>query len=100
MKEKEALELQLLEANHKIKQSISLTTNDQMQKEVKMLKQMIKNIEEDSLKEKSNYQKQIHKKTKENNQLLEEIDEIKSIERNLRHQIKSLQHELSVYRRG
>jgi hypothetical protein len=70
-----------------------------MQKEIKSLKQMLKNIEEDSLKEKSTFQKQLHKKIKENNQLIEEISELKSSERTLTHQIKCLQNELAVYRR-
>ena len=76
-----------------------MNTNETMIKEIKSLKQMIKNIEEDSLKEKTTFQKQLHKKIKENNQLIEELSEIRSNERTLKHQINSLQTELAVYRR-
>ncbi len=75
------------------------STNDTMQKEIKLLKQMIKNIEEDSLKEKNVHQKQLHKKTKEFNQLIDDLEELRASERNLKHQLRTLQGELAVYRR-
>jgi coiled-coil domain-containing protein 61 len=98
LKEKEALDLELFECKRELKSHMN-DTNETMQKEIKLLKQMIKNIEEDSLKDKTNYQKQLHKKTKEINQLIEEIEEVRASERNLKHQLKSLQTELAVYRR-
>lgn len=98
MAEKEAIKLELEESSNKLKECM-LNTNETMTKEIKSLKQMIKNIEEDSLKEKTAFQKQLHKRIKENNQLIEEINEIRANERSLKHQINSLQTELSVYRR-
>lgn len=98
-KENETLKMELDECNNKLKECM-LNTNETMIKEIRSLKQMIKNIEEDSLKEKTTFQKQLHKKIKENNQLIEELSEIRSSERTLKHQINSLQTELAVYRRN
>lgn len=50
---------------------------------------MIKSIEEDSLKEKTTWQKQMQKKIREMQQLNDELDEVRASERNLRHQVKT-----------
>ena len=90
--------MELIECKRELKGRMQ-DTNETMDKEMKILKQMIKNIQEDALKDKSSYQKQIHKKTKEYNLLIEELDELKASERNLKHQVKSLQSELAMHRR-
>ena len=79
MKEKERLESEL--------KTRVLDTNDTLHKEVKILKQMIKSIEEDSLKEKTAWQKQMQKKIREMQQINDELDEVRASERNLRHQV-------------
>ena len=79
--------LKILKLEMELKGKV-VDTNDTLQKEVKLLKQMIKSIEEDSLKEKTNWQKQLHKKSREMHQLNEELDELRASERNLRHQVR------------
>lgn len=96
-KDKDKIEIELIECKNELK---SRETNDNMVKEIKVLKQMIKSIEEESLKEKNMLQKQLQKKTKECSHLIEECEELKASERNLKHQIKSLQSELALYRRN
>lgn len=80
VKDKERLEAEL--------KTRVLDTNETLQKEVKILKQMIKSIEEDSLKEKTTWQKQMQKKIREMQQINDELDEVRASERNLRHQVK------------
>lgn len=90
-KEKEALSLAMDQVE-------TSTTIDSTQKDVKILKQIIKTLEEKSMKEKNIYQKQIQKKKNEIEILKEQLDEQRMIERNLRNEIKHLTSELRVYK--
>lgn len=78
------------EPNEKSTDSKSLVT---MSKENKLLKQMIKTLEESAMKEKNSYQKQLLRKKEEINELNDEIFRLKSSERTLSHQIKAYNNE-------
>lgn len=71
-----------------------------LNKEIKLLKKMIKSMEEGSMKEKTSYQKQLMKKKEEINQLNDDIFKLKTNERNLLSQIKTLTNELALSRRA
>ena len=74
-------------------ESKSLST---MSKEIKLLKQMIKTLEESAMKEKNSYQKQLLKKKEEINELNDEVFRLKSNERTLAHQIKAYNNEVTL----
>jgi hypothetical protein len=90
-KEKEALSLAMDQVE-------TSTTIDSTQKDVKILKQIIKTLEEKSMKEKSIFQKQLQKKKNEIEILKDQLDEQRMVERNLRNEIKHLTSELRVYK--
>ncbi|XP_064622675.1 centrosomal protein CCDC61-like [Lineus longissimus] len=95
LKEKDALEEEYL----RFRREMKLTTKGTAAKEVKILKTMVKNLEEELLKERTKNQKMSSKRNAEYRQLSEEYEEIRAAERNLRIRVKSLTNELAVYKR-
>lgn len=69
-------------------------------KEIRVLKKVVQNLEGDLMKEKSKFQRTINKKNEEHRNLLEELEEIRSNERNLRARCRSLTNELALLKRG
>uniref|UniRef100_H3AQK3 Centrosomal protein CCDC61 n=1 Tax=Latimeria chalumnae TaxID=7897 RepID=H3AQK3_LATCH len=69
-------------------------------KEVKILKKIVQNLEEELMKERTKHQRSASKRSQENRQLLEELEELKASERNLRVRVKSLTNELALYKKG
>jgi hypothetical protein len=80
--------------------STTATTATTAQKEVKILKQMIKILEDNSFKDKTSFQKQLSKKKEEIDFLKLKLEESKDIERNLRHQLDTIKNELAINRRN
>ncbi|RNA38001.1 coiled-coil domain-containing 61-like isoform X3 [Brachionus plicatilis] len=78
--------------------SIDCKTDLKLQKETKLLRQMIKTIEEKALKEKNLFQKQLQKKKQEVEILKNELQESRMNERNYKNEIKCLSNELRVLR--
>ena len=66
----------------------NISLKESTQQEIKILKQMMKSIEENSTKEKNYFQRQIVKKDEEINLLKYQIDQIKINEKSLMNQIK------------
>lgn len=93
--EKEAIENEYLTFRKEVKH----TTEGAAAKEIRILKGIIKNLEEEMVKEKSKSQRQTSRRQKDYNQLLEEVEELRASERNLRVRLKSLTNELAVYKR-
>ncbi len=69
------------------------------QAEIKILKQIIKTIEEKSVKEKNMLQKQLMKKKQEIETLKVQINDMKMKERNLRNELRTVTNELSIFRK-
>jgi coiled-coil domain-containing protein 61 len=69
------------------------------QNEVKILKQIIKTIEEKSIKEKNMLQKQLQKKKQECDLLKNHLTDSKLNERNLKNELRTLNHELNLIKR-
>ena len=83
------LEILKLKSEKKKNQDISnISLKESTQQEIKLLKQMMKSIEENSTKEKNYFQRQIVKKDEEINLLKYQIDQIQMNEKNLKNQIK------------
>ncbi len=68
------------------------------QKDIRLLKQIIKTLEEKSLKEKNMFQKQLMKKRQEIDILREQLSEKKIIETNLKNEIRILSNEIKIQR--
>ncbi|XP_013400080.1 coiled-coil domain-containing protein 61 isoform X2 [Lingula anatina] len=69
-------------------------------KEVKILKTVVKNLEEELMKEKARHQRSANKRNQEYRQLLDEVEELRASERNLKVRVKSLTNELAIYKRS
>ncbi|ELU17212.1 hypothetical protein CAPTEDRAFT_226826 [Capitella teleta] len=67
--------------------------------EGRMLKKMIRSLEEDLMKERSKNQRINNKRSQEYRQLMDELEDVKASERNLKARVKSLTNELAVFRR-
>ncbi|XP_067681537.1 centrosomal protein CCDC61-like isoform X2 [Haliotis asinina] len=94
-RDKEALEADFLQYRRELKStSAGSAAND-----VRMLKTLVKNLEEDLMKEKSKHQRLASKRGQEYRELLEEVEELRASERNLRVRVKSLTNELALYKR-
>ncbi|XP_067938779.1 centrosomal protein CCDC61-like isoform X2 [Watersipora subatra] len=68
-------------------------------KEIRVLKGVVKNLEEELMKEKAKHQRATAKKRKECQDLHEEVQELRVAERTLKVRVKSLTNELAVYKR-
>ncbi|KAL9953101.1 hypothetical protein ACROYT_G040461 [Oculina patagonica] len=69
-------------------------------KEIRVLKKVVQNLESELMKEKNKYQRTINKKNEEHRNLIEELEEIRANERNLRARCRSLTNELALLKRG
>lgn len=95
-KEKLEIEKQLEAFKREVKHVSKANTA----KEIRVLKKVVQNLESDLMKEKSKFQRTINKKNEEHRNLVEELDEIRSNERNLRARCRSLTNELALLKRG
>lgn len=89
---------QVFEDSEESDTSIDCRTDLKLQKETKLLRQMIKTIEEKALKEKNLFQKQLQKKKQEVEILKNELQQSRVNEKNLKNEIKCLSNELRVLR--
>ncbi|XP_050406127.1 centrosomal protein CCDC61 isoform X2 [Patella vulgata] len=95
LKEKENIEEELFE----MKRQMKVTSNGSTAKDVRMLKGIVRNLEEELMKEKNKYQRSTSKRGQEYRELLGEVEELRASERNLRVRVKSLTNELAIYKR-
>ncbi|XP_062617834.1 centrosomal protein CCDC61-like [Saccostrea cucullata] len=95
LKEKEEIEEEFLRYRREMKN----TPTGNAVKEIRMLKSVTKNLEEELMKEKTRHQRSTSKRSQEYRDLLEEVEELRASERNLRVRVKSLTNELAVYKR-
>lgn len=94
-KEKDDIENEFLTYRREMKN----TNQGTALKELKMFKSMARQLEEELMKEKTKHQRQAAKHGQQYRDLLEELEEIRASERNLRIRVKSLTNELAVYKR-
>lgn len=94
-KEKEDMESEYLQFRREVKN----TTQGNALKELKMFKTMTRGLEEELMKEKTKHQRVASKHGQQYRDLLEELEEIRASERNLRIRVKSLTNELALYKR-
>ncbi|XP_066560223.1 centrosomal protein CCDC61 isoform X2 [Amia ocellicauda] len=67
---------------------------------VRVLKEVVRSLEEELLRERTKNQRLASKRGQEQRLLLEQLEELKASERNLRVRVKSLINELAVLRKG
>ncbi|BFZ06866.1 hypothetical protein BsWGS_09904 [Bradybaena similaris] len=77
----------------------SSTGNSSVQ-DIRALRTLVKNLEEQLTKEKNLHQRLASKRSQEYRDLLDEVEELRASERNLRVRVKSLTGELALYKRG
>ncbi|KAL5008943.1 hypothetical protein ScPMuIL_014524 [Solemya velum] len=95
LKEKEDLESEFMQYRRELKN----TATGSAMKEIKMLKGIVRNLEEELMKEKTRYQRSASKRGQEYRELLEEVEELRASERKLQVRVKSLTNELAIYKR-
>ncbi|XP_066303560.1 centrosomal protein CCDC61-like [Branchiostoma lanceolatum] len=96
LKEKEQIEQDFLQ----FRRDLDSTAKGNPAKEIRVLKQVVKNLEQELMKERSRHQRSANKKSQAYKELQEELEELRATERNLRVRVKSLTNELAVYKRG
>ncbi|CAI8048211.1 Centrosomal protein CCDC61, partial [Geodia barretti] len=72
----------------------------QDKKQLKMLHEVIRNLEEEVLQERTKHQRYVSKKTEELRSLTQELGELRSSERTLRSRVRNLTNELALLRKG
>jgi coiled-coil domain-containing protein 61 len=72
----------------------------QDKKQLKMMHEVIRNLEEEVLQERTKHQRYVSKKTEELRSLTQELGELKSSERTLRSRVKNLSNELALLKKG
>ncbi|XP_022107012.1 coiled-coil domain-containing protein 61-like [Acanthaster planci] len=92
LKEKQNLDDEFLQYRREVKN----TTKGSAAKEVRILKTVIRNLEEELMNERRKFQKASSKRNQEYKNLMEEVEELRASERNLRVRVKSLVNELAV----
>ncbi|XP_072031836.1 centrosomal protein CCDC61-like [Amphiura filiformis] len=95
LQEKQHLEDAFLNFRREVKN----TTKGSAVKEVHILKNVVRNLEEELVNEKRKHQRSANKRNQEYKALLEEVEELRASDRNLRVRVKSLTNELAVLRR-
>ncbi|KAK2147355.1 hypothetical protein LSH36_557g01029 [Paralvinella palmiformis] len=95
VQEKEELESEFLNFRREVKH----TKVGSAAKEIRILKDIVKNLEEDLLKERTKYTKAATRRSQEHRRLINELEEVKASERNLRARVKSLTNEMAAYKR-
>ncbi|XP_019619910.1 PREDICTED: coiled-coil domain-containing protein 61-like [Branchiostoma belcheri] len=96
LKEKEQVEQDFVQ----FRRDLDSAAKGNPAKEIRVLKQVVKNLEQELLKERSRHQRSANKKSQAYKELQEELEELRATERNLRVRVKSLTNELAVYKRG
>ncbi|KAL4238643.1 Coiled-coil domain-containing protein 61 [Mactra antiquata] len=94
-KEKEDIESEFLQYRREMKN----TTQGNAMKELKMFKTMTRQLEEELMKEKTKHQRHVSKHSQQYRDLLEELEELRASERNLKIRVKSLTNELALFKR-
>ncbi|KAJ8044745.1 Coiled-coil domain-containing protein 61 [Holothuria leucospilota] len=94
--EKQEVEDKFLHYRREVKN----TSSGSAAKEVRILKSVVRNLEEELMHEKSKNQRSTSKRNQEYKSLLEELEELRASERNLKARVKSLMNELNVLKRG
>ncbi|XP_005106254.1 coiled-coil domain-containing protein 61 [Aplysia californica] len=82
------------------RREVRLTSGGSAVKDIRALKAMVRNLEDQLMKEKTRHQRSTNKRGQEYRDLLEEVEELRAAERNLRVRVKSLTNELAMYKRG
>lgn len=95
---KEKLEIQ--KQFETFQREVKHTSKANTAKEIRVLKKVVQNLESELMKEKNKYQRTINKKNEEHRSIVEELEEIRANERNLRARCRSLTNELAVLKRG
>ena len=95
MQEKEDTEADFIQYKRELKN----TTKGNATKEIRILKNLVKNLEEELMKEKTKHQRSASKRSQEYKQLLADLEDLRASERNLKIRIKSLTNELAIYKR-
>lgn len=92
LKDKESLAIEILklkcESQRKAREQQPSASKETTHQDIKVLKQMMKSIEESSIKEKNFFQRQIVKKDEEINILKYEINQLRASEKSLMNQVK------------
>ncbi|KAK7104287.1 centrosomal protein CCDC61-like isoform X3 [Littorina saxatilis] len=96
LKEKEELEEEFLQFRREMKS----TASGNSAKEIRTLKAVVRNMEQELMREKTEHQRAASKRGHEYRELIEEVEELRASERNLRVRVKSLTNELVMYKRG
>nr|XP_006818145.1 PREDICTED: coiled-coil domain-containing protein 61-like [Saccoglossus kowalevskii] len=96
LKEKEEIEAAYMQFRREVKN----TSKGSAAKEVRILKNIVKNLEDEVTTEKAKFRRQANKRNQDYRSLLEEVEELRASERNLRARVKSLTNELAVFKRG
>lgn len=97
LKEKEEVEAEFLEYQQEME---TMSGGERTTKEMKMLKSVIKKLEEELMSLKSEQQRLFLKKNDKYRKVINELDEVKASERNLRVRVRSLTNELAQYKRN
>ncbi|XP_038075059.1 centrosomal protein CCDC61-like [Patiria miniata] len=92
LKEKQNLDDEFLQYRREVKN----TTKGSAAKEVRVLKTVIRNLEEELMNERRKFQRSASKRNQDYKNLIEEVEELRASERNLRVRVKSLVNELAV----
>ncbi|XP_030854400.1 coiled-coil domain-containing protein 61 [Strongylocentrotus purpuratus] len=82
------------------RREVKNTATGSAAKEVRILKTAIQNLEEELGNERRKYQRSSSKRSQNYRELLEEVEELRASERNLKVRVKSLTNELSILRRN
>ncbi|XP_070569461.1 centrosomal protein CCDC61-like [Ptychodera flava] len=96
LKQKDEIESAFMQYRREIKN----TNKGTAAKEVRIMKNIVRNLEEELMTEKAKYRRQANKRNSDYRSLLDEVEELRASERNLRARVKSLTNELAVYKRG
>ncbi|RUS85698.1 hypothetical protein EGW08_006574 [Elysia chlorotica] len=82
------------------RREVRLSSGGNAVKDIRTLKAVVRNLEEQLMREKTRYQRNTSKRSQEYRDLLEEVEELRASERNLRVRLKSMTNELAMYKRG
>ncbi|XP_076464315.1 centrosomal protein CCDC61-like [Babylonia areolata] len=96
LKEKDDIEEEYLQFRREMKNTASGSTA----KEIRTLKAVVRNMEQELLREKTEHQRASSKRSHEYRELLEEVEELRASERKLNVRVKNLTNELALYKRG
>lgn len=91
---------QLVSTIHKYKNHFQSTeSNDELKKELKAVKSIVRSLEDELTEEKSKHQRVLMRRNRENKTLVDEVSELKATKRNLNFRLHNLTNELAMYKR-